>query len=69
MYNTIGRVCACFCEKCLGSPNDKTSHHTKPFREYIKSMNVLPSFNIRNNDKMKNVILNLEKYLVDKGME
>lgn len=27
-------------------------------------MNVLASFNIRNNDEMRNAIINLEKYLV-----
>ena len=29
-------------------------------------MNTLCSYNIRNIEEMKNVILNLEKYLVDK---
>lgn len=39
-------------------------YHTRPFSEYAKAMNVLSSYNIRNNDEMRNVILNLEKYLV-----
>jgi len=32
-------------------------------------MNTLCSYNIRNNEEMKNAILNLEKYLVDKEMD
>ena len=64
----MGRFCACVCQKCLGDREGKT-YHQKPFREYVKSMNVLPSYNIRNNDKMKNIVLNLERYLVDRGVE
>jgi hypothetical protein len=43
--------------------------HTRPFVEYTKGMNIVCSYNIRNNDEMRNVILNLEKYLVDKEMD
>lgn len=32
-------------------------------------MNVLSSFNIRNNDEMRNVMLNMEKFLVDKELD
>jgi len=49
----------CFEKKQVVHP-----YHTRPFSDYAKAMNVLASFNIRNNDKMRNIILNLEKYLV-----
>jgi hypothetical protein len=32
-------------------------------------MNILYSYNIRNNDEKRNVMLNIEKYLVDKELE
>lgn len=35
------------------------AQHTRPFAEYAKGMNVLCSFNIRNNDEMRNAVLNL----------
>ena len=44
-------------------------YHTRPFSEYSKGMNTLSSYNIRNNEEFKNVILNLEKYLVDQEMD
>lgn len=49
----------CFEKKVVAHP-----YHAKPFSDYSKTMNVLSSYNIRNNDKFRNVILNLEKYLV-----
>jgi hypothetical protein len=44
-------------------------YHTRPFSEYVKGMNILSSFNIRNNDEMRNVMLNMEKFLVDKEID
>ncbi len=49
----------CFERKSVAHP-----YHARPFSDCAKTMNVLTSYNIRNNDKFRNVILNLEKYLV-----
>lgn len=49
---------------CYESKN--VHYHSRPFSEYTKSMNILSSYNIRNNDEMRNVILHLEKYMVGK---
>jgi hypothetical protein len=42
------------------------SYHSRPFSEYAKGMNILYSYSIKNNDEMRSVILNIEKYLMDK---
>lgn len=41
-------------------------YHSRPFTEYTKSLNILCSYNIKNNDNMRNAILHLEKYLISK---
>lgn len=33
------------------------------YSHYAKSMSMLSSYNMRNNPKFKNIIINLEKYL------
>ncbi len=62
--NTIVRFFSWLSSLCFEKKEVVHPYHTRPFSEYAKTMNVLPSYNIRNNDKMRNVILNLEKYLV-----
>ena len=67
--NTIVRFVSCCCSLCYERKVTSRPQHTRPFVEYSKGMNILCSYNIRNNDEMRNVILNLEKYLVDKEMD
>ena len=62
--NTIVRFFGFLSSLCFEKKEVVHPYHTRPFSEYAKTMNVLTSYNIRNNDKMRNVILNLEKYLV-----
>ena len=69
LWNTLIRFCSCLCSLCYERKITSHPYHTRPFKEYAKGMNVLSSYNIRNNDQMRNVILNLEKYLVDKEMD
>ena len=66
LYNTLIRCCSWLCNLCYEKKEVNSPYHTRPFNEYSKGMNTLCSYNIRNNEEMKNVILNLEKYLVDK---
>jgi hypothetical protein len=68
-YNTLIRFCGWLCSLCYERKETTRPQHTRPFVEYAKGMNVLCSYNIRNNDEMRNVIINLEKYLVDKEMD
>lgn len=65
-YNTIVRFFSWLSSLCYEKKETVRAQHTRPFSEYAKGMNILVSFNIRNNDQMRNAILNLEKYLVDK---
>jgi hypothetical protein len=59
-FHLVSNFCGCLCSCCQRPlPN----YHTRPFWEYAKGMNVLCSYNIRKNDKMRNAILYLEKYL------
>ena len=54
IYNTVIRFCSNLCSCCAKPiPN----FHTRPFSEYSKTMNVLCSYSIRKNDKMKNSVL------------
>lgn len=64
IYNSIVRFCSCLCGICY--EKKEVRYHSRPFSEYTKSINVLSSYNIRNNDQMRNAILHLEKYLVCK---
>ena len=68
-YNTFIRFISWCCSLCYEKKETARPQHTRPFVEYTKGMNILHSYNIRNNDEMRNVILNLEKYLVDKEMD
>jgi hypothetical protein len=63
VYQFVIRVCSCLCGCCETPP---PNFHTRPFWEYAKGMNILCSYNIRKNDKMKNAVLYLEKYLDEK---
>ena len=62
--NTIVRFFSWLSSLCFEKKQVVHPYHTRPYSEYAKTMNMLASYNIRNNDKMRNVILNLEKYLV-----
>lgn len=64
IYNSVIRFCSCLCNLCY--EKKQVNYHTRPFSEYTKSINVLCSYNIRNNDHMRNAILHLEKYLIAK---
>lgn len=57
------RFCSCLCSCCENPP---PNFHTRPFWEYAKGMNILTSYNVRKNDKMRNAVLYLEKYLGEK---
>jgi hypothetical protein len=69
LYNTLIRCCSWLSSCCYERKAVAAVYHTRPFSEYAKGMNILCSYNIRNNDEMRNAIINLEKYLVDKEME
>lgn len=69
LYNTLIRCCSWVCSLCYEKKDVTHPYHTRPFSEYVKGMNVLSSFNIRNNDEMRNVMLNMEKFLVDKELD
>lgn len=62
-YNTIVRFCSWLGSLCYNKKQVVHPYHALPFSEYAKKLNVLSSYNIRNNDKYKNAIINLEKYL------
>jgi hypothetical protein len=66
LYNTLIRCCSWLCSLCYEKKDVTHPYHTRPFNEYAKGMNILCSYNIRNNDEWRNAILNLEKYLIDK---
>lgn len=68
-YNTLVRCLWWVSSLCYDRKEVVRAQHTRPFVEYSKGMNIICSYNIRNNDEMRNVILNLEKYLVDKEMD
>lgn len=65
-YNTVVRFCSwifsCCCEK---SENKVTPIKRAPvrFSDAVKTMNVSYSYNIHSNEKYKNAILNLERFL------
>jgi hypothetical protein len=58
-YNTLVRCLSWLSSLCHERKETSRPQHTRPFAEYAKGMNVLCSYNIRNNDEMRNVILNL----------
>ena len=62
-YNTIVRFCSWLGSLCYEKKQVVHPYHALPFSEYARKLNVLSSYNIRNNDKYKNVIINLEKYM------
>ena len=66
VYNIFVRFVSCLCGLCYQERDLSLSYNTRPFSEYAKGMNVLSSYNVRNNAEMKNIILTLEKYLIDK---
>ncbi len=62
---TFGRFFRCLASLCCENKIVVHPENTSNFSDHAKTMNVLSSYNIRNNPKMKNIILNLEKYLVE----
>lgn len=57
IYFCVIRFCACLCNCCY--EKKEVQYHSRPFTEYTKSLNILCSYNIRNNDNMRNAILHL----------
>ena len=49
-YNTIVRFCSWLASLCYNRKTTVHPYHTRPFSEYVKTMNVQYSYNIRNND-------------------
>lgn len=68
-WNTLVRFFGWLSSLCYEKKEVMRPQHTRPFVEYTKGMNVLYSYNIRNNDEKRNVMLNIEKYLVEKELE
>jgi hypothetical protein len=56
LFTFASTLCGCLCSCCQAPP---PNYHTRPFWEYAKGMNVLCSYNIRKNDKMRNAVLYL----------
>jgi hypothetical protein len=54
IFSLVMKFCGCGC--CESPPPNL---HTRPFWEYAKGMNILCSYSIRKNDKMRNAILYL----------
>ena len=63
LYNTLIRFCSWLASCCYDKKKVVHPYYTQEYTHYAKSMNVLHSYNIRNNIKYKNAIFNLEKYL------
>jgi hypothetical protein len=57
--NTLVRFLSWLSSLCFEKKQVLHPYHTRPYSDYAKTMNVLSSYNIRNNDRMRNVILNL----------
>ncbi len=64
LANTIIRFCGFLASCCYDRKQVLMHYHTRPYYEYARSMNTVISYNIRNNDTKKNVIINLEKHLI-----
>lgn len=62
-YNLVVRFCSFLASLCYEKKKVTHPYHTLEYSHYAKSMSVLTSYNIRNNPKYKNVIINLERYL------
>jgi ABC-type multidrug transport system fused ATPase/permease subunit len=62
-YHLIIRFCACICSKCSDQKMVPLPSYTKTFTEHKKAMNILTSYNIRSNDKMRNVVTRMEMYI------
>ena len=62
-FNLIVRFCSWLASLCYEKKQVAHPYHTLEFSHYAKSMNMITSYNIRNNPKFKNVIINLERYL------
>jgi hypothetical protein len=62
-YHFIIRLCASICEKCSEKKMAPLPMHTKSFSEHKKTMNILTSYNIHNNDKLRNAVTRMEMYI------
>ena len=62
-YNLVVRFCIWLSKLCDSKKISQEPIEMKEFSHYASSMHVLASYNIRNNPKYKNPIINLEKYL------
>lgn len=50
LHKTLVKFCSCLCSLCYDRKQVVHPYHTRPFAEYAKGMNVVVSYNIRNND-------------------
>lgn len=62
-YHFIIRFCACICSKCSQQKMVPLPSYSKTFSEHKKRMNVLTSYNIKSNDKMRNAVTRMELYI------
>lgn len=65
-YNIVVRFFSWLFTCCCDKQENKVEpvrHKPVRFSESTRTMNILYSYNIHNNDKYKNAILNLERFL------
>lgn len=62
-YHLIIRFCASICSKCSEQKMVPIPSYSKAFSEHKKTMNILTSYNIHNNDKMRNAVTRMEMYI------
>ena len=58
-YNLVVRFCSWLASLCYEKKQVVHPYHTLEFSHYAKSMSMLHSYNIRNNPKFKNVMINV----------
>jgi hypothetical protein len=62
-YHTIIRFCNCLSASCFEKKRTVHPSETKTFTEHMKTMNILTSYNIKSNDKMRNAVTRMEAYI------
>lgn len=65
LYNTFVRFGSFLCGLCYERKEIEHEYHTRPFSEYAKGMNILYSYNIKNNDEIRNAVVNMEQYIME----
>jgi hypothetical protein len=51
------------CGLCYERKEVVQAYHTRPFSEYARGINILCSYNIKNNDEIRNAVANMQKYV------